>query len=109
MTEHALPTQGDSALETAQSLKDCGWSTDFEISEDGIRGLSGSGTASPPGDFGVRRTYRFEGKSNPDDEVILLAVEHLPTGERGVIHAAFGPDATAAEASVFRELAGPHD
>lgn len=102
MTEPTLPGQGDSALETAQSLKAAGWSTDFEITARGIEGRDAPIAAT---ELKVWRTYRFEGRSDPEDEVILMAVEHVPSGNRGVIHTAFGVDATAEEAEVYRELA----
>jgi hypothetical protein len=100
-----LPSQQDDALETAQDLSDQGWPVDFRIGDGVITWDGRSEQSAPASEFKVWRQYRFEGQSDPADEVILLAVEHLPSADRGVIHAAFGPDATAEQARVFRDLA----
>ena len=97
-----LPDPADEALGTLAALADAGWATTYTIVADGIEGPDGVADAD---EFTVWRQYRFEGRSDPDDEVILLALEHRPSGELGVVHAAFGHDATAAEARIFRQLA----
>ena len=44
----------------------------------------------------VERQYRFEGESDPGDEMIVLGIRCPACGERGVLASAFGPDADPA-------------
>jgi hypothetical protein len=62
---------------------------------------------APPEEFSVIATYRFEGISDPDDEAIVLALAHQPTGLAGILDAAFGPAASADEAAVLTHLPRP--
>ena len=41
----------------------------------------------------------------PADEVIVLAVEHVPDAVLGVVHAGFGTEADAQQARMLRRLA----
>ena len=52
----------------------------------------------------VEDTVRFEGDSNPDDEVILIAIL-ARCGHRGLYSAAYGTDAPAEDAQVLQALA----
>jgi hypothetical protein len=61
----------------------------------------------PPEESIVMATYRFEGASDPDDEAILLALIHAPTGRAGALDAAFGPTGSAEEAAVLTGLPRP--
>jgi len=41
----------------------------------------------------VRRTFRFEGDTDPGDEAIVLGVECPACGTRGIVVSAYGPQA----------------
>lgn len=45
------------------------------------------------GDVVVRRTFRFEGDTDPADEAIVLGVETIDTATLGIVVSAYGPDA----------------
>ncbi len=41
----------------------------------------------------IKEVYRFEGDSNPDDNMVLYALQSRPNpAHKGVLVAAFGPD-----------------
>ena len=54
-------------------------------------------------DVTVVETVRFEGRSDPEDEEILLALR-LPCGHGGLFSAGYGPEASAEDAEVLRAL-----
>jgi hypothetical protein len=60
----------------------------------------------PVDDAVVERTFRFEGPSDPADEAIVLGVSCPRWGVKGVIVAAYGPEADPEEAAILRVLAG---
>lgn len=51
----------------------------------------------------VDRLYRFEGESDPGDEMVVVAVRDPGTGTLGVLASAFGP---AADPEVLDQLVG---
>ena len=54
----------------------------------------------------IDRTMRFEGQSDPDDEVILFALSE-PGGRKGVYSAPYGPRCRSSEdAAVIAKLQG---
>jgi hypothetical protein len=55
-------------------------------------------------DVVVDEVLRFEGQSDPGDEVILFAVQG-PCGHRGVYSAAYGPYQSPEDAAVIANLA----
>ena len=51
--------------------------------------------------------YRFEGTSDPDDEMLVLGVSCPRCQARGVIVSAYGVDVDADQAEALRLLAAP--
>ena len=96
----------DTPTEAERALRDDGWVTTFLVEEDGLSWKNADGEVheAGPEEFLVHSTHRFEGMSDPADETIVMAAEHVDSGTRGIIHVAFGPDASAAEAAVLRDL-----
>jgi hypothetical protein len=56
-----------------------------------------------PADVVVDQVLRFEGQSDPDDEMILFAVRG-PCGDRGVYSAAYGPYQSPEDTAVIAGL-----
>lgn len=54
----------------------------------------------------VERVYRFEGPSDPGDEMIVFGVLDPTSGIRGTLAAAFGP---LADPTLYEHLSGLHD
>jgi len=62
------------------------------------------GAEFDPADVVVDHVLRFEGQSDPDDEMILFAVRG-PCGDRGVYSAAYGPYQSPEDTAVIAGLA----
>jgi hypothetical protein len=64
------------------------------------------GQSSPLADAHVDRVFRFEGDSDPADEMIVIGLSCPLCGQRGLLVSAFGPDADPEHAEALRTLAG---
>ena len=87
-------------VETAETVTDAiaileadGYRTDFSFTDGTIR-CSACDIAHAPPQLLVRRTFRFEGETDPGDEAIVLGIECPACGMRGVVVSAYGPDAS---------------
>jgi hypothetical protein len=108
-TDHESPDEQDppaqERTETPQlaALRAAGYVDDFEVSH-GELVLTGTGPVDLTS-VHIDQQYRFEGPSDPDYESLVLAL-HVPgTGRRGVLITAYGPSASASEATVLAGLA----
>jgi hypothetical protein len=53
----------------------------------------------------IKKVYRFEGDSNPDDNMVLYALQsRLNPAHKGVLVAAFGPAIESAAAEFLQRL-----
>lgn len=95
--------EGPSTVTDAlQSLYDAGYVTDYQLVDGELR--SGGGNSRRPIEEAVvERFYRFEGLSDPGDQMIVLAVRDPDTGSRGTLAVAYGP---AADARLYERLSG---
>jgi hypothetical protein len=56
----------------------------------------------------IKEVYRFEGDSNPDDNMVLYALQsRLNPAHQGVLVAAYGPDVETGIAEFIRQLDAP--
>jgi hypothetical protein len=53
----------------------------------------------------VDHVFRFEGQSDPDDEMIVMGLSCPACGRRGVLVSAYGPGADPEHAEALRTLA----
>ncbi len=67
---------------------------------------AGCSHALPVVDASVDRVFRFEGESDPGDEMIVIGLSCPSCGQRGILVSAFGPDADQEHAEALRTLAG---
>jgi len=74
--------------EVINILRVKGFNEDFEITEKGFIAQE-SGKTYRPDNLTIKRTYRFEGESDPDDMSILYAIE-TDKGEKGIFIDAYG-------------------
>lgn len=75
--------------EAIADLKKRGYERDFNLKENCIE-CSASGTQLSPEEFEITETYRFEGESDPGDELVLYAIASKD-GMNGILVNAFGP------------------
>jgi hypothetical protein len=83
----------DTVTEAIALLEADGYRTDFSFTDGTIR-CTACDVAHRPPQLLVRRTFRFEGDTDPGDEAIVLGIECPACGMRGVVVSAFGPDAS---------------
>jgi hypothetical protein len=97
MDEAASPATVTDALVMLRGL---GYTADFAL----VAGVLDSGDARCSVDqVVVEHLFRFEGPSDPGDEMIVFAVRDPTTGTLGTLAAAFGP---SADPELHQHLAG---
>lgn len=84
-------------------LKAEGYSVEFRLADGHLIADGDAARACPCGDVVVERLYRFEGPSDPGDEMVVFGLRDPATGQRGVLASGFGP---AADPDVMDHLAG---
>jgi hypothetical protein len=91
----------NTVTEALQLLRTLGYSADFELDGDELRSTAGDAPC-PVNEAVVEHLYRFEGPSDPGDEMIVFGLRDPVTGVRGTLATAFGP---AANPELARHLA----
>ena len=89
--------------EVLQSLAEKGYDTDFFLDGNQVR-CAGCGAVIAAADLTIDEVYRFEGPSDPGDEMIVVALECRQCGRRGTFTSAYGPDTTPEEAEILLAL-----
>jgi len=82
-----------------------GYRSDFSFG-DGTVQCRACTVAHAPADLLVRRTFRFEGDTDPGDEAIVLGVECPRCHVRGIVVSAFGPEASPEFIALVQHLRG---
>jgi hypothetical protein len=93
----------DPLSEVISALQAEGYTGNWFATTDGLLRCSDSGLDADPSLVTIDRTLRFEGQSDPDDEVILFALSE-PGGRKGVYSAQYGPAMPAEDAAVIAKL-----
>ncbi len=89
MDDDASPATVTDALAMLHGL---GYTADFELVDGVLRSDRGD-VACAVDQAIVEHLYRFEGPSDPGDEMIVFALRDPATGTAGTLAAAFGPSA----------------
>lgn len=92
----------ETVTDAIAQLRADGYATELRI-EDGELRWDDGGRSCPCGDAVVERLYRFEGPSDPGDEMVVFGVRDPASGQRGHLASAFG---LAADPEVMAHLAG---
>ena len=93
----------DTVTEAVAQLTAEGYTADYQLQAGALR-ASSAGTAGPPcamSDAVVERMYRFEGPSDPGDEMVVFGIRDPKSGVRGSLVSAFG---MAADPEVLDQL-----
>src|SRR5262245_50513113 len=85
--------------EALEMLRALGYTDDFDFVGDQLR--SSGGASCAVGEAVVEHLYRFEGPSDPGDEMIVFGLLDPDTGVRGTLATAFG---LAADPALTRHL-----
>ena len=78
--------------EALEALREAGYTVDYQL-VDGALHADGGNAPCPIDQAVVERFYRFEGPSDPGDQMIVFALRDSNTGLRGSLAAAYGPTA----------------
>jgi hypothetical protein len=95
----------DTVTEAVALLESEGYTTDVVL-EPGYYVCSGCEQRSPLADAQVEQMFRFEGESDPADEMIVLGLGCPQCDKKGILVSAFGPAADPEHAEALRILAG---
>jgi len=95
----------DTVTEAMADLKENGYTIDFSI-------LTGNeclvckltATALSPDDFIIDQFYRFEGDSDPGDQMIVDAISSKKNNLKGVVVNAYGIYADNASSAIVKKL-----
>lgn len=85
-----------------EGLKKAGYERDFNLLEQAIE-CSKSKETFEPSEFTIVQTYRFEGFSNPDDNVVLYAIE-TEDGSKGTLLDAYGTYSQAISPEMIKKF-----
>ena len=75
--------------EALEALRAAGYSVDYQL-VDGVLRADGGNAPCPIEQAVVERFYRFEGPSDPGDQMIVFGVRDPNSGARGSLAAAYG-------------------
>lgn len=100
-----IPFTYDTVSEAITDLIRRGYTTDFELrSEKEVIQCRTTGTELSPDDFVIDETYRFEGSTDPGDEMILFAISSVRHPVKGYVLNAYGMYADNLGSSLVRNL-----
>jgi hypothetical protein len=89
--------------EATRELQAQGYTGNWFAVEGGRLVCGECGAEFDPEDVTVDHILRFEGQSDPDDEMIVFAVQG-PCGDRGIYSAAYGPYQSPEDTAVIARL-----
>lgn len=95
----------DTVTEAMADLKARGYTIDFSILADQDHLVSSqTPIALSPDDFEIDAFYRFEGDSDPGDEMIVYAISSTNNDLKGLIVSAYGIHADRAASAMVKKL-----
>ncbi len=95
----------DTASEAINDLAKRGYTTDFQLMiESECLVCHQTSTYLSPDDFEINEIYRFEGNSDPGDEMIVFAISSTKNDVKGIVVNAYGMYSDAATSSIIKRL-----
>lgn len=98
----------DTVTDATNRLRESGYDHEADV-RDGRVKLRVDGDWTDTGEVDVEQIHRFEGTSDPADEMIVLGVHDHASDRRGVLVAAYGPDTEPDTADCLRALLDDRD
>lgn len=108
MSDTVADMDGDSMgtlSDAMRALQDDGYTGNWFATAEGQLRCAECEEDADPASVTVDRVMRFEGQSDPDDEVILFALAE-PGGRKGLYSAQYGPSMPSEDAAIVALL--PH-
>lgn len=97
------PGDNTTLVEVLQGYEDAGWTTAFEVLEDGSVRCGTCQAVIAPSALEIHSLRRLEGASDPADMLAVLAVRCPSCGGRGVVVVNFGPEMTEGQVRLMHE------
>ena len=95
----------DTVTEAMTDLKKLGYTIDFSIlTEKECIVCHLTSTELSPDDFEIDHFYRFEGDSDPGDEMIVYAISSTKNDLKGIVVNAYGIYADNATSAIVKKL-----
>lgn len=95
----------DTVSEATADLIKRGYTYDFSIhAEEECLICRNTALRLSPEEFEIDETYRFEGMTDPGDEMVVYAILSSKHGVKGIVVNAFGPYADSSAAEIVRYL-----
>lgn len=79
----------ETVTEAIQSLRDLGYTADFNLQPNGIA-CNAAHSFFLPSEFVIDKVFRFEGITDPADEMILYAISALSENKKGLLLDGYG-------------------
>lgn len=95
----------DTVTEAMAELKKLGYTTDFTVLADKeCLYCHSTVTELSPEEFEIDHVYRFEGDSDPGDEMIVYAISSTKNDMKGIVVNAYGIYADNASSAIVKKL-----
>ncbi|TXE20560.1 phosphoribosylpyrophosphate synthetase [Psychroflexus gondwanensis] len=95
----------DTVTEAMADLKKLGYTIDFSIlTEKECLICHSTATELSPEDFEIDQFYRFEGESDPGDQMIVYAISSNKNNVKGVVVNAYGIYADNESSAIVKKL-----
>lgn len=95
----------DTVTEAMTELKKLGYTSDFSILDtEEIRMCNLTSTTLSPNDFKIDHFYRFEGDTDPGDEMIVYAISSKNNLLKGIVINGYGMYANNAISAIVKKL-----
>ncbi|WP_153800494.1 phosphoribosylpyrophosphate synthetase [Foetidibacter luteolus] len=97
----------DTLTEALSSLKQQGYTTDFNLAFDKVK-CAETGVCLSPSQFEITGYYRFEGQTDPGDSAALYVIESHDSAMKGTLVSAYGAYSDAVDDEMLRKLSVHH-
>lgn len=95
----------DTVSEAVNDLIKRGYTTDFNIhTEQECLVCTNTSAQLSPDEFEIDETYRFEGDTDPGDEMIVFAISSIKNEMKGVLINAYGMYSDSATSKIVERL-----
>ena len=95
----------ETVSEALEDLKKRGYTTDFSVlTAKECLICNKTYTTLSPDEFEIDETYRFEGMTDPGDEMIVFAISSIKHTMKGVVVNAYGAYSDAASSKIVERL-----
>ena len=95
----------ETVTEAVNDLNKRGYTHDFNLGEDCL--ICGETISLSPKEFEIDEVYRFEGMTDPGDEMIVYAIASVDGDVKGVLVNAYGLYADRESSVIMKKLSLP--